>query len=671
MATFYMQIPHMKNFKLYEARALGSYRSESPTRISLKNGQEVKLLEYGKYWSWAVDEAGSSGWAPTPFLKVSEAKIKNSSIFQLNLSIVCNLANQSHTLTFESVEDEAGLFFRSFSVAKFDEVSWDDKVLIVLENNRVAISRHELSLEEIQDKMVNGIFMTIIEFKLHRNFISTCEILVKICDSLSMLRSEEEEFAKESIAEIHEDPKFYDGEAILYNSDVSAVSPCLRLEGMLYLTTFRIYFHCDSQYSYFFSIPLLCVETLEIQINSVKINTKDLRSIEFIFKNAEETKKFAERYNSEYGKVSCLRHFNASNLHDSYGWDIYDPVKEFTRLGALDENQYRISAINSTYEFCSTYPSCLILPIALTQEDLRAIGLYRNRGRIPTLCWYNKGFGIFRSSQPSEGVSLRCIEDEEFMERSRIKYVIDIKYKTNTKTSSRDYGTPSYTVCQVLTVNFPDILKIKESFDQLKSLYERKDYFFTVLHHSRWLHNLKTLLSVSTSVADYIHFEKASVLVTCLDGWDTTPSVTSLAQIILDPFYRTFCGFQILLTKEWLSFGHKFRDRCNGQERSPCFLQFLDAVHQIIQQYPNEFEFSQNYLIFLADGVSSGLYGTFMSNCEKETEEFKKGSLSIWRERQPRFFMQRYMPSSTEMLMIKTSIESLKLWKYFSRWQLF
>ena len=63
--------------------------------------------------------------------------------------------------------------------------------------------------------------------------------------------------------------------------------------------------------------------------------------------------------------------------------------------------------------------------------------------------------------------------------------------------------------------------------------------WFKALDTSKWLHNLSNLLRASWLVAEALEQRAKPVLVHCSDGWDRTPQITALAQLLLDPHYRT------------------------------------------------------------------------------------------------------------------------------------
>lgn len=164
-------------------------------------------------------------------------------------------------------------------------------------------------------------------------------------------------------------------------------------------------------------------------------------------------------------------------------------------------------------------------------------------------------------------------------------------------------------------------------------------------------------------------------LLTCFsqsDGWDRTSQLTSLSMLLLDPFYRTFEGFQvvqhlsvfalthhmqILIAKEWCSFGHQFARRCGHNEEekhwhselAPIFFQvrrkpstavafwrhlaqWLECVATLLRQDPSCFEFNERLLIFLADETYLCRFGTFLCNSQRErkNEQLSRRTVSIW-----------------------------------------
>ena len=160
--------------------------------------------------------------------------------------------------------------------------------------------------------------------------------------------------------------------------------------------------------------------------------------------------------------------------------------------------------------------------------------------------------------------------------------------------------------------------------------------FVAKLHESGWLNHIRLVLDLAVTAVRHVHVEGSGVLVHCSDGWDRTAQVTSMAQLLMDPYFRTLEGLAVLVEKEWVSFGHKFSDRCahaaeETQEFSPIFLQWLDCIHQLIDQFPTAFEYTELLLVFLADHTFSGLFGTFLGNSEKDhMERYQSATVSIW-----------------------------------------
>ncbi|CAZ79386.1 unnamed protein product [Tuber melanosporum] len=162
-----------------------------------------------------------------------------------------------------------------------------------------------------------------------------------------------------------------------------------------------------------------------------------------------------------------------------------------------------------------------------------------------------------------------------------------------------------------------------------------------MLIRSGWTKHIGTMLDGTVVIVRQIALEHSHVLIHCSDGWDRTSQLSSLAQICLDPYFRTIDGFMALVEKDWVSFGHRFRDRCGflGSDKwfiekkvSPVFHQFLDATYQILYQNPTRFEYNERFLRRLLYHLYSCQYGTFLHNNDKERHDarIQERSRSVW-----------------------------------------
>ncbi|CAD5120924.1 DgyrCDS9479 [Dimorphilus gyrociliatus] len=209
--------------------------------------------------------------------------------------------------------------------------------------------------------------------------------------------------------------------------------------------------------------------------------------------------------------------------------------------------------------------------------------------------------------------------------------------RNQTKGLKMDLYSERLRKCAFISVDYNTVRNVRFSMKQLMKAcapsslpktihdtYQSDKRFLTNIENSQWLAQVSKVLKVSGAIVDLIDLRGASVMTALEDGRDATAQISALAQLCLDSRYRTINGFKLLIEKEWLGFGHEFSKRMKqfdywkDSELVPFFLQWLDSVHQVLQQCPCAFEFNDYYLKFLAYHVSSNRFRTFMLNNEYE-----------------------------------------------------
>uniref|UniRef100_A0ABI7VR96 phosphatidylinositol-3,5-bisphosphate 3-phosphatase n=1 Tax=Felis catus TaxID=9685 RepID=A0ABI7VR96_FELCA len=397
------------------------------------------------------------------------------------------------------------------------------------------------------------------------------------------------------------------------------------IKGRVYITNYRLYLRSlETDSALILDVPLGVISRIEKMGGATSrgensygldITCKDMRNLRFALKQEGHSRRdmfdILTRYAFPLAHSLPIFAFLNEEKFNVDGWTVYNPVEEYRRQG-LPNHHWRITFINKCYELCDTYPALLVVPYRASDDDLRRVATFRSRNRIPVLSWIhpeNKTV-IVRCSQPLVGMSgKRNKDDEKYLDviretnRQISKLTIydarpNVNAVANKATGGGYESDDAYHNAELFFLDIHNIHVMRESLKKVKDIVYpnvEESHWLSSLESTHWLEHIKLVLTGAIQVADKVSSGKSSVLVHCSDGWDRTAQLTSLAMLMLDSFYRSIEGFEILVQKEWISFGHKFASRIGhgdknhaDADRSPIFLQFIDCVWQMSKQKVTE-----------------------------------------------------------------------------------
>nr|XP_005171779.4 myotubularin-related protein 3-like [Danio rerio]XP_021332390.1 myotubularin-related protein 3-like [Danio rerio] len=519
-------------------------------------------------------------------------------------------------------------------------------------------------------------------------------------------------------------------------------------ECVLALTSYRLHIKLQENS---ISVPLQLIESVEShEPTQIQLTCKDCKVIRCNFLSVDQCQDWLRRISAASGPPARLQELFAfsflscSNSVTAEDREVHDGIcragghkqrfkRELQRMGFDTHSAWRISNINSNYRVCSSYPEQILVPAAVTDQQLENVAAFRSWKRIPAVVYRHQSSGavIGRCGQPEVSWwGWRNADDEHLVQAIAKACATDPAANTalangscvhnhangtisgsdphmaNGKVEAEPSATPSqkllimdarsyaaavanrakgggcecpeyYPNCEVMFMGMANIHSIRKSFQCLRTLCAQVPdplNWLSALEGTKWLQHLSLLLKASVLVVNAVDRDHRPVLVHCSDGWDRTPQILALSKLMLDPFYRTIEGFEVLVETEWLDFGHKFSERCGHGERAddvnercPVFLQWLDCVHQLQRQFPCSFQFNEAFLVKLVQHTYSCLFGTFLCNSVKEREEqrVQEKTCSVWSLLRPAnqsFHNILYSPRSETVLRPVCHVRNLMLW---------
>ncbi|KAM3965433.1 myotubularin-related protein 10-like [Aphomia sociella] len=381
------------------------------------------------------------------------------------------------------------------------------------------------------------------------------------------------------------------------------------------------------------------------KVKGLQIICKNMKVLTFSFGNSSvgDGRKIA---------VALLHHAFPKRHHLLFAYEYKEPYYRTlpTDLNMFDRttdwkkelercecHHWRITLINNTSDaFMLTGPFTLIVPVSLLDCKLIEYARHFKSGRIPIWVWGRpEGAALLRSGEllpTDQAMKIESILLEQVRKSHPKLTPPNVIYLCgNTYSSSVGPNT------------LPPLSALEASYKKLSDLctpttlgnfWAQDSQYYSILDSSRWLRYVANCIAFADEAAEYLS-RNVSVVLQEGEGVDYCAVVSSLTQLLVDPYYRTISGFQSLIQKEWIALGHPFCDRFGlprpsvsdaglstsaASQAAPVFLLFLDGTWQLLQQFPAHFQFTETYLTTLWDCAHNHVFDTFLYNCPRDRE---------------------------------------------------
>ncbi|KAI2809259.1 hypothetical protein BLOT_000406 [Blomia tropicalis] len=333
--------------------------------------------------------------------------------------------------------------------------------------------------------------------------------------------------------------------------------------------------------------------------HTVMIFCRDFRHVKILMRQCEAATLIIDRIKRiNFDNISQINREARAAI-----WEYMFNNYQYVKVSDWQKHEHWVMPQNVKIDFshfndvghCSTLPEVVIVPRNVNDTILNRFISISNGNRIPVISYLHR---------PSGNVIIRSttINDNSFQDLFG-KHIIYPIRELAIDLMMQELGDID---------RFYGKLR-KYSFNAAKSCDGSLTSFYDYEHSKQfwskcgpWLVSLAKVLKVTASLVKMVSHEASIALIETFDSrWNCV--LSSLVQLIVDPYRRTIEGFESLISKEWVFLqGYKSRIahskfRIIRQPDTTLFVLFLDVVHQLIIQNPHHFQFTSIYLILLMD----------------------------------------------------------------------